>query len=181
MPQPVTSIWRITAIACLVGARVQAADLHVSPIGRPSGPGTKERPFDIVTALSGSVGKPGDTFWIDNGVYQIGKLETKIQGAPGQPITFRQMPGQRVQLVGSLTLWDSAGYVIFRDFELYSGEIRRVIRQTGAGFKPTDLLNFTGGIQVYAPNYSFINLIGHDSVRSAFYTSAEATNTFIYG
>jgi hypothetical protein len=173
-------MWRIAALACLVAARIQAADLHVSPIGRPAGPGTKERPFDIVTALSGSVGKPGDTFWIDNGVYQIGKLETKIQGAPGQPITFRQMPAQRAQLVGSLTLWDSAGYVIFRDFELYSGEIRRVSKQTGAGFKPTDLPNFTGGIQVYAPNYSFINLVVHDTVRSAFYTSAEATNTLIY-
>ncbi|PWU19376.1 MAG: hypothetical protein C5B50_06660, partial [Verrucomicrobia bacterium] len=33
----------------------------------------------------------------------------------------------------------------------------------------------------YAPNVSFINLVVHDSVRSGFYTSQEATNTLIYG
>jgi hypothetical protein len=114
-------------------------------------------------------------------VYPIGNLETKIHGTAGQPITFRQMPGERAQIVGSLTLWDSIGYVIFRDFELYSGDERRVSKQTGVGFSPTDLPNFKAGIQVYAPNFSFINLVVHDSVRSAFYTSVEASNTQIYG
>jgi len=165
----------------LAAARTQAADLHVTPNGLPSGPGTEDKPYDLVTALSGFVGKPGDTFWLHEGVYPIGNLETKIHGDASQPITFRPIPGQRAQLVGSLTLWDSIGYVIFRDFELYSGEGRRVSQQTGVGFSPTDLPNFKAGIQVYTPNFSFINLVVHDTVRSAFYTSAEATNTMIYG
>jgi hypothetical protein len=171
----------MAAVTFLLTAQAQAADLHVGPNGTASGPGTEKKPFDLVTAFSESVGKPGDTFWLHEGVYPIGKLETKIHGAPGQPITFRQMPGERAQLVGSLTLWDSIGYVIFRDFELYSGETQRVSRQTGVGFNPTDLPKFSGGFEVYAPNFSFINLVVHDTVRSAFYTSAEATNTLIYG
>lgn len=181
MKQALAPVWRMALIVCLSVAPAHAAQLYVSPHGHSSGSGTEGEPIDLATALSGSVGKPGDTFWLHEGVYRIGKLESKIHGAPDQPITFRQVTGERAQLVGSLTLWDSIGYVIFRDFELYSGEIQRVSKQTGVGFSPTDLPNFSGGIAVYAPNFSFINLIVHDTVRSAFYTSAEATNTLIYG
>lgn len=181
MAQPLASISRMAALAFFTATVARAADLHVTPTGHSFGSGTQDRPYDIITALSGSVGKPGDTFWLHDGVYPIGKLDTKIHGAPGRPITFRQMPNQRAQLIGSLTLWDSSGYVVFRDFELYSGQAGRVSRQTGVGFNPTDLPSFNGGIEVYAPNFNFINLIVHDTVRSAFYTSAEATNTLIYG
>jgi hypothetical protein len=169
------------AAAFLAAASADAADLHVTPGGNSYGSGSENQPYDLVTALTGSAGKPGDTFWLHDGFYPIGHLDTKIHGAPGAPITFRQMPGQRAQVVGSLTLWDSIGYVIFRDFELYSGQVGRVSTQTGVGFNPTDLPSFKGGISVYAPNFSFINLVIHDTVRSALYTSAEATNTLIYG
>jgi len=171
----------MAAAAFLAAARIQAANLYVTPNGHSSGSGSEDQPYDLGTALSGSVGKPGDTFWLHEGFYPIGNLETKIHGTPGQPITFRQMPGERAQVVGSLNLWDSIGYVIFRDFELYSGQVGRVSTQTGVGFDPTDLPNFKAGIQVYAPNFSFINLVVHDTVRSAFYTSTGATNTLIYG
>jgi hypothetical protein len=171
----------MAAVAFFTVGTAWPADLHVTPSGHSFGSGSVEQPYDLVTALSGLAGKPGDTFWLHEGVYPIGKLETKLHGAPDQPITFRQMPNERAQVIGSLTLWDSIGYVIFRDFELYSGQAGRVSRQTGVGFSPTDLPNFNGGIEVYAPNYAFINLVVHDTVRSAFYTSAEATNTLIYG
>jgi hypothetical protein len=181
MVPPLASVWRMAAVFIVATTLAQAADLHVAPNGHSFGPGSEDQPYDLVTALSGSVGKPGDTFWLHEGFYPIGNLETKIHGAPGQPITFRQMPGERAQVVGSLNLWDSIGYVIFRDFEFYSGQAGRVSTQTGVGFNPTDLPNFKAGIAVYAPNFSFINLVVHDTVRSAFYTSTEATNTLIYG
>jgi len=174
-------VWRISTLFLLVESLAQAADFHIAPNGTAQGLGTKNQPYDLPTALSGAVGKPGDTFWLHEGVYPIGKFESKIHGSPGLPIIFRQVPGERAQIVGSLTLWDSIGYVVFRDFELYSGETRRVSRQTGVGFNPSDLPNFSGGISIYAPNFSFVNLIVHDTVRSAFYTSAEAVNTLIYG
>ena len=167
---------------CLAGATVRAAEFHVSPIGRPSGPGTQAQPYDLVTALSDPIGKPGDTFWLHEGIYPIGHLDiSSIHGAPGRPITFRQAPGERAQVVGSLIIESEIGYLVFRDFELYSGEIQRMSRQSGVGFKPTDIPNHVEGIQVGAPNISFINLIVHDSVASAFYTAQEAANTLIYG
>src|SRR5215470_8623660 len=181
MAQPLASGWRMAAAAFLASAQTQAADLHVTPSGQSSGSGSEDQPYDLVTALSGSVGKPGDTFWLHEGFYPIGNLETKIHGAPGQPISFRQMPGERARVVGSLNFWNSIGYVIFRDFELYSGQVGRVSSQTGVGFNPKDLPNFKSGIAVYAPNFSFINLVVHDTVRSAFYTSTAASNTLIYG
>jgi hypothetical protein len=171
----------MAAVVFFTVTTCHAANFHVAPAGHSFGSGSVDQPYDLVTALSGSVGKPGDTFWLHDGVYPIGNLETKIHGAPNQPITFRQMSGERAQVVGSLNLWDSIGYVIFRDFEFYSGQLGRVSTQTGMGFNPTDLPNFKSGIQVYAPNFSFINLVVHDTVRSAFYTSTEATNTLIYG
>lgn len=159
----------------------RAANLYVGPQANFSGNGSRARPYDLKTALSGEVGKPGDTFWIREGIYPIGHIASEIHGAAGQPITVRQLPGEHAQVVGSLTLWGQAGYVIFRDFELCSGAANRLSSQKGMSFKPTDLPNFCDTIQVYSPNLSFINLVVHDSVRSAFYTSCEATNTLIYG
>jgi hypothetical protein len=161
------------------GPPVKAANIYIAPNGTASGKGTERRPYDLATALSGDVGRAGDTFWLREGIYHLGKAYTEIHGEPGRPITFRSMPGARAQLVGSLAI-GGKGYVIFRDFELSSGVEKRLSKQTGVGFNPTDVTNFIEGIQA-APNTSFINLVVHDSVRSAFYTASEATNVLIYG
>lgn len=167
------------AVAGSIAAR--GSDLYVAPNGTSAGPGTQSQPYDLQTALAGSVGQPGDTFWLRGGIYALGHVDTQVHGLPGRPITFRQIDGQRAQWVGSFTVWGEGGYLIFRDFELCSGVPCRLSRQTGVEFHPTDLTNFLDAIQVYAPNCSFINLVVHDSVRSGFYTSHEATNTLIYG
>jgi len=83
-----------TLCILLVHLAVQGADLYVSPTGTPSGSGTLTKPYDLATALSGLVGHPGDTFWLTGGNYVIGHINTKIAGAPGKPITFRQIPGE---------------------------------------------------------------------------------------
>jgi hypothetical protein len=160
---------------------LKAANLYVAPNGAASGKGTERRPYDLATALSGDVSRPGDTFWLREGIYRLGKVYTEIHGEAGRPITFRPVPGERAQLIGSLTIGGQQGHVIFRDFDLRSGVEERVSTQTGAGFSPTDLTNFVEGIHVYAPNMSFINLVVHDSVRSGFCTASEATNVLIYG
>ena len=172
----------VAAAIALTGSTAGlGTEFYVGPNGISSGPGTPTRPYDLKTALSGSVGHAGDTFWLAGGSYAIHHVDTQIHGRAGHPITFRQVQGQRAQLVGSLTVWGEGGYVIFRDFELCSGVPGRLSRQTHRGFHPTDLKNFLDAIQIYAPNCSFINLVVHDSVRSAFYSSHEATNTLIYG
>ena len=172
----------LSACGLILGSvTIPAADLYVAPNGTSSGPGTQSQPYDLVTALSGAVGQAGDTFWLRGGVHSIGHVDTQIHGASGRPITFRQMPGEHAAVVGSFTVWGNASYVVFRDFEFYSGDTRRLSSQSGAGFSPPDLPNFIVAIQSYAPNISFINLVVHDAVRSAIYTSHDAVNSLIYG
>jgi hypothetical protein len=170
---------RLVTLWLLVGG-VQAADLYVSPSGTASGPGTMEQPYDLTTALSGLAGQPGDTFWLRGGNYTLGYLATQVQGAPGNPITFRQMPGERARVDGSLNFFESSGYVILRDFELYNSDTNRASSQTGVGFNVTDIKAISG-IASYSPNLSFINLIVHDQTRHGFYLGYFATNNLVYG
>src|SRR5579859_886766 len=157
-----------------------ANDLYVATNGTPSGPGTITQPYDVATAFSGQVGQPGDTFWLRGGNYSMGHIDTKIQGALGQPITFRQMPGEWARIDGSLTFYGSAGNLVLRDFELYSSDTNRVSAQTNAGFNPTDI-KIIPGIASYVPNMSFINLVVHDQTRHGFYIYEFATNNLMYG
>ena len=173
---------RISTFMCVVLAalEIQARDLYVSPDATPPGTGTFGQPYDLATALRGEVGQPGDTFWLRGGNYSLGHLDTRISGAPGQPITFRQMPGERVRVDGSITFFDSIGYVVLRDFELFSSDTNRASSQTGAGFNVTDI-SIIPGIASFAPNLSFINLVVHDQTRHGFYLSQISSNNLIYG
>jgi hypothetical protein len=164
----------------LVPPRLAAADLYVSTNGTPSGPGTIEEPYDLRTALSGEVGRAGDTFWVRGGNYVIGDLDTKIQGSPGTPITFRPMPGQKVRVNGTISFFDSIGHVILRDIELYGSDTNRVSAQAGVGIRPTDI-GIIPGISSYAPNVSFINLIVHDHVGDGIYISHVASSNEVHG
>src|SRR5882672_9149403 len=102
----ITSLFVLWFVVIPLGS--PARDLYVSPNGTPSGPGTMAQPYDLATALTNyTVGQPGDTFWLSGGNYVIGHIDTKIQGAPGQPITFRQAPGEKALIDGSLTFFDS--------------------------------------------------------------------------
>jgi Right handed beta helix region len=167
---------------CILLAPVEtlANNLYISTNGTPAGPGTMRQPFDLITALSGAAGQPGDTFWLTGGNYAIGNIETKIQGAPGRPITFRGEPGEWARIDGSLNFFGSAGYVILQDLEFYSSNTNRASMETNVGFNPTDITNMTG-IASYAPNMSFINLIVHDETGEGIYISATASNNLIYG
>jgi hypothetical protein len=164
----------------LVPVEMPAADLYVSTNGIPAGLGTLAQPFDLATALSGGEGQSGDTFWLTGGNYAIGHIDTKIQGTTGQPITFREVPGEQARIDGSLTFYDSAGNVILRDLEFYSSDTNRVSTETNAGFNPTDITNITG-IASYSPNMNFINLTVHDETGEGIYISETASNNLVYG
>jgi hypothetical protein len=168
-----------TVVATCFATSLQAADLYVSPTGTSAGPGTLSQPYNLATALSGKVGKAGDTFWLRAGTYQLGYIETGIQGAPGYPITFRQMPGELARVNGSITFYGGSGHVILRDFELFSSDTKRVSTTSGT-MTPTDL-NLKSGLFVFTPNMSFINLVIHDHVRHGIYASSEAPNLTLYG
>src|SRR2546428_1699810 len=95
------------ALACL---RLQANDYFVAPGGTSFGPGTLAAPYDLNTALSGEVGQPGDTFWLRGGDYRLGHLDTMVQGAPGNPVTFRQVRGENARAEASLSIFNSIRY-----------------------------------------------------------------------
>ena len=165
------------AFSCL---QLEASQLYVAPEGTPFGPGTLSSPYDLATALSGAVSQPGDTFWLRGGDYKLGHLNTTIQGAPGQPVTFRQLSGENARIDGSLSIFNSIGYVVFRDFELYSSDTNRVSSQIDVGFSPTDI-SIIPGIACYVPNLSFINLVVHDQTRHGIYVSETSSNVLVYG
>src|SRR5262245_17834445 len=164
------------ALACF---RVQANDFFVAPGGTALGPGTLSNPYDLATALSGQVSQPGDTFWLRGGNYSLGHVDTSIQGEPGRPITFRQVSGEKARIDGSVSLFNGNGWLVFRDFELYSSA-SRVSSQTNVGYNVTDI-TILPGIGCYMPNLSFINLIVHDQTRHGIYISEGSTNTIVYG
>lgn len=165
------------ALLCL---RVQGNDFFVAPAGSALGSGALSAPYDLVTALLGGVGQPGDTFWLRGGDYKLGHLDTMIHGAPGQPVTFRQVAGESARIDGSFSVFNSIGYLVFRDFELYSSNTNRISLQTGVGFNVTDI-SIIPGIFCSAPNVSFINLVVHDQSRHGIYTTDDATNVLVYG
>ncbi len=165
------------AFVCI---RVEASDLFVAPNGSPLGSGTLSSPYDLATALSGEVGQPGDTFWLRGGDYKLGHVDTTIQGAPGKPITFRQAVGEYARIDGSFSIFNSIGYVIFRDFELYSSNTNRVSLQTGVGFNVTDI-SIIPGVFCSVPNVSLINLLVHDQTRHGIYSCESSTNVLVYG
>ena len=175
---PTYGLIAISVLGSLMAAH--AADLYVAPTGTSAGPGTLAQPYNLTTALSGQVGKAGDTFWLRGGTHKIGHIDTSIHGAAGSPITFRQMPGEKARVDGSFTVWNSIGYVVFRDFELFSSDSNRISSQTGAGFDVTDI-KIIPGIASYSPNFSFINLVIHDQTRHGIYVSESATDNLVYG
>ncbi len=165
------------ALACV---RLYANDFFVAPGGTSSGPGTVSQPYDLVSAFSGQVGQPGDTFWLRGGNYLLGHLDTSVHGAPGRPVTFRGVTGENVRIDGSLSIFNSNGYVCFRNFELYSSDLYRVSSETNVGFNPTDI-TILPGFSSYVPNVTFMNLAVHDQTRHGIYLFEGATNTLVYG
>ena len=166
--------------AFLLPTTVPAHDFYIAPNARASGHGTREKPYDLGTALSGLVGRPGDTFWLSGGNYMIGHVIARVEGTSEKPITFRPLPGERARIEGTVNFFGSRGYVIVRDLEFYSSDPKRSSAQTNVGFDPTDI-KIIPGIASYSPNISFINLIVHDETRHGFYIGQTASNDLIYG
>ena len=135
---------------------------HVSPSGRPSGDGSERRPWDLATALAGASGRidPGDTVWLHGGRYR-GSFRTALQGRSGELIVFRQAPGERATIDG--TLRAEGAYLAFWGFEIMQSV-------------PT-----TYGLEARTNHGKFINLVIHDagSMGVSFWTPGE--NAELYG
>ena len=114
--------------------------------GDDGGPGTRDEPWATLQHAADSVG-PGATVFVREGVYEQ-RVEVRVSGAPGRPITFAAAPDERVVLDGSslevpagqnaMIAIDAGRYVTIRGFEItgyrsdVSGHVPIGILVTGA-------------------------------------------------
>jgi hypothetical protein len=141
--------------------RNEPADLsqaiYAAPGGSASGNGSKERPFDLATALSGAAPiRPGGTVWLRGGTYRVSAITSALVGANDAPITVRSVPGENAVIDGAtavgaaLTL--NGAWTVFRDFEVTNSDPRR----------SGDKLDRSAGIDVHGANVKLVNLVVHD-------------------
>jgi hypothetical protein len=137
---------------------------YVSPAGANGGDGSSANPWSLTTALAGGNGaiRPGDTLWLREGVYS-GALRTSLAGAPGLPIVFRQYPGERATLDGSLRV--DGPDVVFWGFEIMRSN-------------PNDALP---GLEIHGARTRFVNLVVHDAAGQGIALWDEADDAVVYG
>jgi hypothetical protein len=136
------------------------------PYGTSAGTGTTDDPWDLATALQGGHGnaiQPGDTVWIRGGTYP-GSFRTALNGTAAARILFRQYPGERATIDGSLRA--DGTYLTFWGFEIMQSNplvvVDRVLEANtvdgrfinlvlhDAGFSGVDMADDAGsGVELY--------------------------------
>jgi len=173
---------------------------YAAPAGSSSGDGSLANPWDLQTALNQPAGlNPGDTVWLRGGVYRVANRPTKfvshLAGAPNQPVTLRQYPGERATIDGNI-LQTTGGWVNYWGFEIMDSQQfgggnpppNRVSPQSGP-FPTTWYANYDGatndftvsGMDLHAPNVKLINLVVHDNIGGGIGVDIAAGTTEIYG
>ena len=137
---------------------------YAATTGSSAGDGSANRPWDLTTALSGAGGKvqPGDTVWIRGGLY-AGNFRTAISGSAGRLIVYRQYPGERATIDG--TLRADGSDVAFWGFE--------IMRSAPSGILPA--------VESRGPRQHFINLVIHDAAQQGITFWDEAVDAELYG
>jgi hypothetical protein len=102
----------------------------------------------------------GDTVWLRGGTYR-GAYRTSLDGAAGKWIVFRQLPGERATIDG--TLRADGSYLAFWGFEI------------------TQSVPSTYGIQANTAQGRFINLVVHDVGTQGVSFWTPAVDAELYG
>lgn len=140
---------------------------YVAPGGSRQGLGTQNSPWDLATALSsGAAVKPGDTIWLRAGTY-TGTFVSTLSGSPNAPIIVRAVPGERVIIDKALAddakqpaLKVKGPWVWFWGIEVMNSNADR---RRHSPYSGDDEPWRGSGVDVYAPNVKFINMIFHDN------------------
>jgi hypothetical protein len=137
---------------------------YAAPNGNSSANGTFENPWDLNTAIAGGNGRivAGDTVWMRGGTY-TGNFIANKGGQPGKPITFRQFPGERATIDGTLRV--NAPDMWFWGFE--------IMRST-----PNDRLP---ALEARGARQKYINLVIHDAAQQGITFWDEAVDAVVYG
>jgi hypothetical protein len=182
--------WRIATVTgcCLAlswaATDISAAEFHITPEGRPEGDGSRERPWDLATALAHPQAvQPGDTLWLHGGRYRD-TVTSRMIGTAEKPIIVRQAPGERAILDASAsgsratTLAVEGQHTWFRGFEITNSASRRVTVEGGS--HPSDL-PLNGSVDIYSGSgHKLINLVIHHCAAGPNAWSS-ARDTEVYG
>ncbi|MHC4557758.1 MAG: right-handed parallel beta-helix repeat-containing protein [Planctomycetota bacterium] len=151
----------------LLAAKVNsAAEWYVGPDGKPTNTGTKESPWDIVSALEDKQKvDAGDTLYLLAGTYRRRPkelFEVRLAGTAENPIHIRSLPGERAKIDGGLSIQSPSAHVRIRDLEIFVSE--PVPKEPiSPGSHPEDLNRPWGGVHMFGgKNCKYINLIIHN-------------------
>jgi len=151
---------------------------YASPLGTPSGNGSRTNPWDLATALAGGHGavQPGDTVWLRGGVYH-GRFASTLTGTATRPIIVRQALRERVVLDHRGATDDAfvvqGAWTWYWGFELTNSGVVRRGPPTSSSFRPDVVVND-------GPHNRYINLVVHDG-GVAFYNYGTSPDVEIYG
>jgi hypothetical protein len=175
--------WRLLRLV-IIGATFQlihaapAVDRYVAPNGTNKNAGTMRLPWDLQTAME--TAQPGETVWLRGGTYS-GTFVCWVSGKQGQPIIFRQYPGEKVSIDGGQNKGPALNVlganVWFWGFEIYYSDHRRTSTQRGSF--PSDIYR-GNNTETAAPGVKFINMVLHDGWGSIG-AWAKAADAEIYG
>lgn len=101
--QPMTCLIRIetfVATSILTAGLLHAAEFHVSPSGSDQGSGSKEKPFQTISAAA-NVAQPGDVVTVHAGVYRERVNPPRGGTSDANRITYQAAPGEKVTITGS--------------------------------------------------------------------------------
>jgi hypothetical protein len=152
----------------MLAASASAAEFFVAPNGTPQGDGSKDKPWDIHTALKQPAAvKPGDTIWVRGGTYR-GGFDCKLTGTEKQPIIVRNYQGEHATLDVKTSSGGpiiNGGYTIYWGLEAMDSYSNR--HPDGGS---------ADGVCVYGPGTKCINMVVHDTAQgfSAFNASPDS-------
>ncbi len=157
----------LTILYLLTAAQLSAAtEWYAVPDGKAANPGTKESPWDIVSALDGSQKiAAGDTIYLLEGTYKrrpVELFEVRLAGTSENPIHVRTLPGERAKIDGGLSILSPSENVWIRDLEIFVSEPVPE-KPVSPGSNPRDLNRPAGGLHMHGgKNCKYINLIIHN-------------------
>jgi hypothetical protein len=145
--------WKTAAIAPEPTDQTRA--IYAAADGSASGDGSKERPFDLATALAGAA-RPGWTVWLRGGTYRVGAIVSTLAGTEHAPITVRSAPGEAAVIDGvtavGAVLTVNGAWTVYRDFEVTNS----------TRWRSGGEINRAAGIDVHGVNVKLVNLVVHD-------------------
>jgi len=154
-----------------------AAEFFVAPNGTPQGDGSRERPWDLQTALNHPAAvKPGDTIWLRGGLYTNtkGDYNSKLRGTPEAPIIVRNYRGERATLKAHLGIgygkWWPAAYSWYWGLEITNREIH-----------PNRNGMDVASSRDYRPGIKIINCVIHDCGSCGIGFWAGAADSEVHG